>query len=196
MLVFWVQRGRLTQEGHNLLIDVAFPFLVEKMFPARARVQSPVAFWCHSSSAPARKKSKRERATFWFATSLEKIVVFPPSLKSCNFRSWIYGGSRANRTNYFISQCNTAVKVSATVVPHASLLHKKNCTHTCMHMHTHAQNGNLCCKMHAFEVGQDIYCQEGNQQEIMMTATKHIQERFEQNWRENFEHLYSSGRKA
>lgn len=72
--------------------------------------------------------------------------------------------------------------------------HTRACT--CTHMHIHAQNGNPCCKMHAFEVGQDIYCQEGNQQEIIMTATKHIQERFEQNWRENFERLYSSGRKA
>lgn len=74
MLVFWVQRGRLTQEGHNLLIDAAFPFLVEKMFPARVRVQSPVAFRCHSSSAPARKKREQEREQhFDLSPALKKL---------------------------------------------------------------------------------------------------------------------------
>lgn len=116
-----------------------FPLSCGKNVSSQSQSAKPSCLSVPQQLSTCKEKERaRERATLWFVTSLEKIVVFPPSLKSCNCRSWIYGGSRANRTNYFISQCNTAIKVSATVVPHASLLRKKNRTHTCMHMHTHA----------------------------------------------------------
>lgn len=41
-----------------------------------------------------------------------------------------------------------------------------------------------------------MYFQAGNQKEIRTSAAKHVQERFEGDSRDNFEHLYSSGRKA
>lgn len=114
------------------------PFLWKKCFQPESGCKAQLAFGATAAQhLQGQREKERVRVILWFVTSLEKIVVFPPSLKSCNCRSWIYGGSRANRTNYFISQCNTAIKVSPTVVPRASLLHK-NCTHMCMHMHTHA----------------------------------------------------------
>jgi len=57
-LPLWIQRQRLTQEGHNLLVQGFFPFHVEKMVPARVRVQSPAAFECHRTSAPEREGEK------------------------------------------------------------------------------------------------------------------------------------------
>lgn len=57
----WIQRGRLAQEGHNLLIKGLFPFLVEKKYFQPDSGVKPKCLWVPQQLSTCNRKREREQ---------------------------------------------------------------------------------------------------------------------------------------